>query len=494
MNQPATILIVDDHEANRETLAALLESAGYRLIEAEDGSSTLEVAFASPPDLILLDVMMPGMDGFEVCRRLRADARTAEVPVIMLTALDDQRSRLTGIEAGADDFVSKPFNRAELRARVNTITRLNRYRRLHEQREQFQWVVENAVEGYVQTNTDDEITFANARARLWLGLPDEFVAHSISFLDQARRSFDPQPTSAWQSWPVLDPTTAPMERLLVQTETAHAQAFFLEASLQENSGGRLVRLVDVTERMSSRRDQRSFLAMVSHKLRTPLNALQGGLEILSDTEGMSAEEIAEFAQMSQEGAERLGGLVEDVIRLAGQSRQPAPEAGVALEQLKVLGPQVAAHLDLAPIAVELDEPTGAARIPCAKETLEWILVELLTNAKKFHPQGAPTIQISATREPGKGVTVSISDDGLTLSSEQLAHAGQPFSQQEKKFTGEVPGLGLGLFHVSATLWQVGGSCRLVNRSPGPGVCVILHWPERASLSPGTGEPVANSAP
>jgi DNA-binding response OmpR family regulator len=74
--------------------------------------------------------MMPGMDGYEVCRRLRADARLAEVPVIMVTALDDQASRLAGLEAGADDFITKPFNRAELRARVRTIARLNRYRRL----------------------------------------------------------------------------------------------------------------------------------------------------------------------------------------------------------------------------------------------------------------------------------------------------------------------------------------------------------------------------
>ena len=80
------------------------------------------------PDLILLDVMMPGVNGFEVCRRLRADPLLAEVPIIMVTALDDRDSRLQGIEAGADDFVTKPFDQIELRARVQTITRLNHYR------------------------------------------------------------------------------------------------------------------------------------------------------------------------------------------------------------------------------------------------------------------------------------------------------------------------------------------------------------------------------
>jgi two-component system cell cycle sensor histidine kinase/response regulator CckA len=124
------ILIVDDLAANRAMLVELLEGRGYKLVEAGDGPAALLLAAKTPPDLVLLDVMMPGMDGFEVCRQLRAAVRTAEVPIIMVTALDDQASRLAGIEAGADDFVTKPFNLTELRARVRTITRLNRYRRL----------------------------------------------------------------------------------------------------------------------------------------------------------------------------------------------------------------------------------------------------------------------------------------------------------------------------------------------------------------------------
>jgi CheY-like chemotaxis protein len=128
----AIILVVDDLESNRETLRELLEGLDFRIIEARDGYSALRMAADTPPDLVLLDVMMPGMDGFEVCRRLRGEVRLAEVPVIMVTALDDQASRLAGLKAGADDFLTKPYNRTELHARARTITRLNRYRRLHE--------------------------------------------------------------------------------------------------------------------------------------------------------------------------------------------------------------------------------------------------------------------------------------------------------------------------------------------------------------------------
>jgi DNA-binding response OmpR family regulator len=149
MNQRIIILIVDDEPLGQETVAALLGPLGYQLIVTGSGAEALQLALARPPDVILLDVMMPGMDGFEVCRRLRATPALAEEPVILLTALDDRDSRLRGIEAGADDFVSKPYDRAELHARVRTITRLNRYRRLVSARAKFEWVVEHADHGYL---------------------------------------------------------------------------------------------------------------------------------------------------------------------------------------------------------------------------------------------------------------------------------------------------------------------------------------------------------
>jgi response regulator RpfG family c-di-GMP phosphodiesterase len=128
------ILIVDDEPGGRDALESLLLNQGYQLALASNGIETLSIARTINPDLILLDIMMPGMDGFEVCRQLRADPRIAEVPVIMVTALDDRDSRLQGIEVGADDFVTKPIDRGELRTRVRSILRLNRYRSLQDER------------------------------------------------------------------------------------------------------------------------------------------------------------------------------------------------------------------------------------------------------------------------------------------------------------------------------------------------------------------------
>jgi response regulator RpfG family c-di-GMP phosphodiesterase len=136
MRQTSTILIVDDESSGRETLAALLRPQAYELAFAGSGAEALAQVVALDPDLILLDVMMPELNGFEVCRQLRATPAVAEIPIILLTALDDRESRLQGIEAGADDFVTKPFDRVELRTRIRAITRLNRYRRAITERQQ----------------------------------------------------------------------------------------------------------------------------------------------------------------------------------------------------------------------------------------------------------------------------------------------------------------------------------------------------------------------
>ena len=128
------ILIVDDEYIGRETLQSVLEGEGYELEMAENGFQAIEKAKKLLPDVILLDVMMPGMTGFEVCQRIRSDPQIAEIPIIILTALDDRESLLNALKAGADDFISKPFDRFELRARLLGITRLNRYQKLIQER------------------------------------------------------------------------------------------------------------------------------------------------------------------------------------------------------------------------------------------------------------------------------------------------------------------------------------------------------------------------
>jgi len=127
VKKPARVLVVDDEDRNRRLLSAMLEADGYVPLEAADGEQALELARQDPPDLVLLDIMMPGMDGYEVARALKAAEATHAVPIIMVTALRDRGSIVKALEAGAEEFVSKPVDRWELRVRVKNLLKLKEY-------------------------------------------------------------------------------------------------------------------------------------------------------------------------------------------------------------------------------------------------------------------------------------------------------------------------------------------------------------------------------
>jgi len=123
----ARILVVDDAPQNRALLDRVLTGERYDVRLAADGLSALSSVTADAPDVILLDVQMPGIDGFEVCRRIKSDPATRLTPVVLITGLSDRHSRIEGIEAGADDFVHKPFDLEELKARIRSLLRLKQY-------------------------------------------------------------------------------------------------------------------------------------------------------------------------------------------------------------------------------------------------------------------------------------------------------------------------------------------------------------------------------
>lgn len=120
------ILIVDDEMATLLPLKRSLEAEGYLVIEAYDGYQAIEKSKTQIPELIILDLMLPGIDGFEVCAQLKKDERTGKIPVIMLTAKDEVRNKVEGLEIGADDYVTKPFNLNELKARIRNVLKRSR--------------------------------------------------------------------------------------------------------------------------------------------------------------------------------------------------------------------------------------------------------------------------------------------------------------------------------------------------------------------------------
>ncbi|MGZ3330887.1 MAG: response regulator [Gemmatimonadaceae bacterium] len=126
-DKPACVLIVDDERHNRELLEIMLKPEGFLLLSAASGEEALALIARQPPDLILLDVMMPGMSGYDVAARIKSDPTTKNIPVIMLTALDDRNARMLGLNAGAEDFLTKPVDRPELSVRVRNLLRIKAY-------------------------------------------------------------------------------------------------------------------------------------------------------------------------------------------------------------------------------------------------------------------------------------------------------------------------------------------------------------------------------
>lgn len=475
-----TILIVDDNLSAQETLEGLLIGQGYNLAFANNGEEALARADQLSPDLILLDVMMPGIDGFEVCRRLRAEPRLAEVPVIMVTALDDRASRLQGIKAGADDFISKPFDRLELRARVQTITQLNRYRRLHAERARFEWVVEQADDGYLIVAGDSTIRYANFQARGYFNLPaGRKELPPVTFFELAREQYRCEPQESWLGWPAAQSGQAPA--YLIRPESATGSNLWLQVDSlpfsHQVDEEYLVHLRDVTTTMATDRLMWTFHSQVSHKLRTPVGLLTGFLNLLKQDEPGLSEELRTLLSLIRNSAEVLHEEIQTIFQYLETPNLARPSlTGCNLAEITDIVTTLKADLALGLVQLTYTEPLPpGVHLALTRPVVELILEELLRNAKKFHPTHTPTIDIKIIDDP-TGIIIQVSDDNPPPPSEHLARIWTPYYQVEKYFTGQVAGMGLGLSRIATLIWNVGGSCQAYHRSDRPGLVIELRVP------------------
>lgn len=474
------ILIVDDDPIGRELLVDILCDAGYQCVTVGSGAEALSCAATLLPDLILLDVMMPAMDGFEVCHRLRGMTDLGEIPIILITALNDRESRIRGLESGADDFLSKPIDIVELKTRVYNITRLNRYRQLLAERAKFGWMADHADAGYITTSNDDQIRYANPLARRYLSLAEEDIPEAYTFLALARRTYNCEPQPAWATWPATAEYNE--TRYLVQPETLDHHAFWLQVDIFDLPGDmiehRLVRLHDVTALMSLQHDMCGFHAMVAHKLRTPMMGLQGSLSMIMQSLPPDMDpSISELVEIAWHSMQRLAYDIEDIMQYIYLTDRVHSDQGYCLADLPSTVAAISGRLGITAMVMTDQIDLDTICVSLAPGVMMMILQEILYNSCKFHPQHSPHVQIYVLPFSNNMIRLQIADNGRTLNAHEIKYIFSPYYQAEKVFTGEQTGMGLGLAKIATLIWRIGGTCAIMNRDTGPGIVVDLKIPK-----------------
>ena len=294
---PAMILIVDDDATNVAVLQGVLESAGYQVVIANNGHEAIELLAQHPIDLILLDVIMPELDGFEVCRRVKASPIWGHIPIIIITALDEAEDYARAIDCGADDFMTKPFTFAVLLARVRGYLRAKHaLDELRHSEERYRRLVEFSPDA-ILVHCDGNIVFANTASARLLGaaFPQELYGRAMmALIPSAAHDIAAahlcQIQEQGSAVPLLEEEVVRLDGQVVNVEAAS-----MPIPYQDTLAG-LVVLRDITERLQTRAALRAakeaaetanvaksqFLANMSHELRTPLNAIIGYSEMLQE--------------------------------------------------------------------------------------------------------------------------------------------------------------------------------------------------------------------
>lgn len=474
MTYNSTILIVDDEPSARDTLEALLFGEGvdkghpYELAFANNGAQALEKATELIPDLILLDVMMPGMDGFEVCRRLRGDPPLADVPVIMVTALDDRDSRLRGLESGANDFVSKPFDRVELRARVYTITSLNRHRRLRTleleiERDRTRSILEALGEAVVVTDLDGTIQYVNPATTVLTGFTNEELLGKNWQLWRSDRQ--PVGFSAQMRVPTDDQTwrgeviNKRKDGSLYDATLTIAALFDPRASDQPVGFVSVQRDITPLKEAECLKDR--FVSNVSHELSTPLSVITLLVDNLLTLYDRSSEnKRRKMIRDIQKHTQVLNDLIDAVLEISRLDSGVVSMERQVVNLAQLLRQEVDEQLPLAQEKAQTLHVIGVERLTVwgNDSQLRRVIRNLLNNAVKYTPDGGQITcecQIqddstalgtawpgSANLPPCRWAALRVVDTGIGIGQDKLPHLfGRFYRVKTQK---NVRGTGLGL--------------------------------------------------
>lgn len=317
MLRASTVLVVDDDEISRELIRGLLAPDGYKVLFAKNGLQALEVARRISPDVVLLDIVMPELDGFEVCRKIRATPALRQIPIILLTSLEGRGSRLRGLAAGADEFLTKPVDPIELRARVRTITGLNRFRQIGEERARFEAAVEHSPEAIALTDAAGRVLHANSALVQLAGRAPASILECFpkSVADDLKHQLATHPTPGRQ--------VAAFETPLALCAIAGASADVTVVRLPQSDGPIFEFILrDITERKQLeaqvlRMQRIELLGQVAggivHDVNNLLMSVIANADLL---EKNATPEIHKRVHNIRQGAERGAALLRNILMFA----------------------------------------------------------------------------------------------------------------------------------------------------------------------------------
>ncbi|TAN48153.1 MAG: hybrid sensor histidine kinase/response regulator [Methylococcaceae bacterium] len=444
-NEKPLILLVDDIPANLHVLASALK-ADYEIKMATSGAAALELAvLEDQPQLILLDVMMPGMDGIEVLRRLRENPRTRDIPVIFVSADASEQKQLDGLELGADGYLVKPVMTRVLLAQVRNLLRRKQAETALAQSEAlFRTLAEFALVGIYRTDATGKCIYVNDRCCHIIGLGREAALNqdwSSSLHPDDRERV------------ILEWTRATAVRLAFASEhrflhpdgsviwaLSQAQA---ETDSQGTMRGYVGSIIDVTERKAAdalrqakehaeavSRGKSLFLSRMSHELRTPLNAILGFAQLMYDPEEPMTESQQENIDIIVNSGQQLLKMINEVLEL---SQLESCETHLSLEPLR-LSEMLTEALNLmeslanthgVAIHAELEDCADVS-VLANHGVLKKCLLKLLSNGIKYNnDQGRLTVCCSAY--DGQAY-LAISDQGPGISPQQMERLFLPFER------------------------------------------------------------------
>jgi signal transduction histidine kinase len=466
MNKPV-ILCVDDEYRNLRLLEAQLTSQDYEVVLAESGAEGFKKISEKMPDLILLDIMMPEMSGYDFLKIIRADEKTRLIPVVMVTALREVEDRIRSLECGCDDFISKPFDFVELVARVKSLLKISYYRQQLDEKEKLDAVVEKMGDGVIVCTPDWKIRDSNSAARKYLNLN---VSSGVFLLNHLFKNFQ---VSLNQDQ-LMDNINLHQIFDINRQESKNTKPLYLETNLDriKNPAGEIRDIVltlrDVTEKRQEEVLKQDFLSLLSHKLRTPLMVLIGAASWFEEglLEGLSTEQKQAASVMLKE-AYRLNTLFDQLLTfvMVGQKDivtgvDMAADLNIYIDklikQLSTLYPD-------RKVEIIRRFPQLLTPINIEEKILNFIITSLVDNSVKFNDKEIVRIIISATVAEEGFVTIIFSDNGIGIPSEEYETIFEKFYQIEKNFTGQVEGVGLGLSLVKKLIETAGGSIKVESK-------------------------------